>query len=86
MIIPNRFVGFFPRIEKRFFELQNKLLVETTKEQTIEGVQWWYEAWDATWQLYSAKIIAEIEYHYRSNQFNVRIRSMIACSEYSSFV
>ncbi len=63
----------FHRTEKRFLELQNELLVESTKKQKAEGIHWWYEAWDATWQLYNPKITAEIEYHYKSNIFNVSI-------------
>jgi hypothetical protein len=74
-------IWFCYQIEKRFLELQNKLLIENTKEQIAEGVHWWYEAWDATWQLYNSKIITEIEYHYKSNIFNVIIRLMIKCNE-----
>jgi hypothetical protein len=64
------------RLEKRFLELQNELLITNVKEQAAKGVHWWYEAWDATWQLYSPKIISDIEYHYKSNKFNVSIRLM----------
>ena len=73
----------FPQLEKRFLELQNELLITNVKEQTAEGVHWWYEAWDATWQLYSPKTIADIEYHYKSNKFNVSVRLMMKhCERY----
>jgi hypothetical protein len=67
----------FYQIEKRFLELQNELLVERTKKQITEGIYWWYEAWDATWQLYSPQITTEIEYHYKSNLFNVSLQLII---------
>jgi len=59
--------------EKRFLELQNQLLIEYTKTRKIDGILWWYEAWDATWQQYNSKITTDIEHHYKTNVSNVRI-------------
>ncbi|UJR08823.1 hypothetical protein I4U23_013078 [Adineta vaga] len=56
--------------EKRFLELQNKLLSESSQKFIDEHVYWWYEAWDATWRLYIPKMITEIEQRYSSNKFN----------------
>ncbi|CAF0903705.1 unnamed protein product [Rotaria sordida] len=59
--------------EKRFFDLQNELLIENIKARKIDGILWWYETWDATWQQYNAEITADIEHHYNTNVSSVII-------------
>ncbi|CAF4336108.1 unnamed protein product [Rotaria sp. Silwood2] len=59
--------------EKRFFDLQNELLIENIKSRKIDGILWWYEAWDATWQQYSVKVTSDIEYHYKTNISSVTL-------------
>ncbi len=67
------FFYFYFNKEKRFFEVQNQLLIESTKNRKIDGILWWYEAWDATWQQYNPQITTDIENHYKTNVSNVRL-------------
>ncbi|CAF0777148.1 unnamed protein product [Rotaria sp. Silwood1] len=59
--------------EKRFFDLQNELLIENIKARKIDGILWWYEAWDATWQQYNFNLTSNIEYHYKTNISSVML-------------
>lgn len=43
------------------------------EKKTFEGVYWWYEAWDATWKLYDARIRREIEEQNQKHQMKVMI-------------
>lgn len=48
--------------------------MQTMKKKLTEGIYWWYEAWDATWQLYDSRMTEEIEHQYQNNQSKVSIR------------
>lgn len=53
--------------------IQNELLIENMKKRKIDGILWWYEAWDATWQLYDFQMTSAIESHHQANMPEVKI-------------
>ncbi|CAF2013767.1 unnamed protein product [Rotaria magnacalcarata] len=59
--------------EKRFFDLQNEILINNIKQRKIDDVLWWYETWDSTWQQYNLNISSDIEHHYKTNVSSILI-------------
>ena len=69
VILANR-LGFLS--DEKFMNLENELLIECVNERKIDGVIWWYEAWDGTWQRYSVKFSSDIEQQYKTRVSPVR--------------